>query len=120
MAITIDVTTGTSFEYKPTNWSAPATSVTFSGTPIQHSFSLAIAAAGNTDPSDCSQGLTDLLAVIKTALEDTYLPSTLKVCATNTVNGIATINKIEKKNSEACPYLTGAETFYITGTLQYE
>ena len=120
MALTIETTTSGNFTYKPTGWTAPATTIALTN-PIEKNFTITIAASGNTHASDCSAGLTTLLAAIEAYISATYLPTTLKVCTdTQTVNAIVQVNSIAKANSEACPYLTGSEVFTVTGLLRYE
>lgn len=125
MALTTEATTNLPAQKEPTSWADPATTITFSGTPVEEAFSTTIAAAGVTHADMAGTGLTALVAAVKSWVDGTWVPNTLKLDVTgSTINGIITITNIVRNNGQSTTpnqlYLTGTDQFTVTGTFKYE
>lgn len=125
MALTTEATTALPATQTPSGWTNPATTITFAGTPFQQSFSTTIAVAGVSHATVEATGLTQLIAAVKSWIDGTWIPNTLKLEFTiGDVDGIITVTSIARDNAEATAtaklYLTGTDTYTVSGYFRYE
>lgn len=118
MAVTSEITTRLSAN-QPDGWTNPVTTIVLAD-PVIHDFKYDVAVSGIAHAADESQGLTDLLANIKTHVDGTYFPNTLHVCATEDVDAIIEVRKISRANSQSSIYVLGEERYYVEGKIRYE
>jgi len=119
MAITTEITTRQPASDLPPGYTVPTPSYEFVGTPIEEKFVTTIATAGVANATPAT-GLTALLTAVKDWADNTWIPDTLKLDATATVNGIIYLDKVKISNTRSSIYGTGTENYTVHGTLKYE
>lgn len=123
MALTTEATTDLPRNQKPSGWTDPATTINLTD-PITEDFEATIAASGVADAASASTGLTALVVAVKTWVDGAWAPNTLKLDLTDTINGIITIENVQRSNGESDLagklYKTGADAYTVKGKFQYE
>lgn len=124
MALTTEATTNLPSAQQPSGWTDPTTTIVLSA-PLSEDFETTIAAAGVTHASNASTGLTQLIAAVKTWIDNTYAPNTLKLdTAGETIDGIITITSVQRGNGESTVagklYISGTDAFTVKGAFKYE
>lgn len=111
----------------PSGYTAPTTTITFGANKREERFSADIGASGISHASTASTGLTDLVAALKTWIENTFVPGANGLgldVSTRTIKSIATVKKITRDNNQSSDtdklYLTGTDTYHVEGTITWE
>ena len=124
MAITSEITTNIPSDIKPDGYTPPAITINFTGETQSANFTTTIAASGVTDAANEVTGITSLVAAIKTWIDGTFNPDILKLDAAQTINMVIKVNAISRDNAENTTtkklYLTGTDTFTVSGTVEYQ
>lgn len=120
MAITTEITTRLKSSKIPSGFTNPTTTIEFSGTPIEEGFTATIAISGVSHAATASTGLTQLLAAVKTWVDDTWIPDVLKLNDSATIEGIIYVDNVIRQNSQTSIYVTGTEQYVVMGVFKYE
>lgn len=119
MAVTTEITTDMRAADLPDGYSAPSTTITFSGTPIEEASSHTFAAAG-IDNATAATTMANILSAVKTEVDDNWIPDTLKLDATATINGIIYVTRIRKFIDQTSKFQVGTIRYTVYFTLKYE
>ena len=102
----------------PTGYSVPATTIEMTS-PVQESFTYDVATSGIANATPAT-GLTALLTAVKTYVDNTYIPNTLKLDSAKTISGIIYVDKVKVINTRTSIYGTGTEKYRVHGVIKYE
>jgi len=126
MALDLETTTSLQSSNKPSGWTDPATTNTFTDAQSIN-FTHTFASAGVSDAASQTTGLTAVVSAVDTWLTSTFIPTTLGIdVAGNTVTAIGTIKYVTRDNDgytdnfDPNIFITGTDEYTVQGTLQWE
>ena len=116
MALTSEITVSSAIAV-PSGYTSPSITLSLTN-PSERSFTYEFDASGVAHASNETTGITAAVAAVKTYVDGTLLPTTMKVdISGQTVEAVITINSITRKYADGI-YLT-ADKYVVSGVVNW-
>lgn len=137
MAVTTQISTAKlPAAQKPVGYNDAAITIALGAEKVRVDFSHSLNVSGIADTTSPTanqvNGISQLLAALKTWIDGTFFPTNLLICGTNNVEGIIYPTNVDRRNTyptktvDGIPgevpnqYILGVEKYYIRGYVEFQ